>query len=65
MILEKAAAGVVTAGRGTYNIGFNDNDETQFSADGLQDLLELWNTFCAENDFQIDSVDYVERTQDE
>ena len=63
MILEKAAAGVVTAGSGTYNIGFNDNDETQFSADGLQDLLELWNTFCAENGFQIDSVDYVERTQ--
>ncbi len=65
MILEKAAAGVVTVGNGTYNIGFNDNDETQFSADGLQNLLELWNTFCAENGFQIDSVDYVERTQDE
>lgn len=65
MILEKAAAGVVTVGNGTYNIGFNDNDETQFSADGLQNLLKLWNTFCAENGFQIDSVDYVERTQDE
>jgi len=65
MILEKAAAGVVTAGNGTYNIGFNDNDETQFSADGLWDLLELWNTFCTENGFRIDSVDYVERTQDE
>ncbi|MCI8564335.1 MAG: hypothetical protein HFH69_12635 [Lachnospiraceae bacterium] len=65
MILEKAAAGVVTAGNGIYNIGFNDNDETQFSADGLWDLLELWNTFCTENGFPIDSVDYVERTQDE
>lgn len=61
MTLGKAAAGVVRAGGGTYNIGFNGDDETQFSAYNLQDLLECWIEFCAENGFQTNSVDYVER----
>lgn len=64
MTLGKAAAGIVTAGGGTYNIGFNGNDETQFSADSLQELLELWIAFCAENEFQTNSVDYVEKAQE-
>lgn len=61
MTLGKAAVGVVHAGGGTYKIGFNDGDETQFSADNLLDLLEFWIGFCAENGFQTNSVDYVER----
>lgn len=61
MTLGKAAVGVVHAGGGTYNIGFNDGDETQFSVYNLQELLECWIEFCAENGFQTNSVDYVER----
>lgn len=61
MTLGTAAAGVVTPGGGTYNIGFNDGDETQFDAYDLADLLDLWIEFCEENLFQTNSVDYVER----
>lgn len=60
MILRKAAKGVVR-GRGTYNIGFNDGDETQFDAENLADLEELWRSFCKEEGYQADTVDYVER----
>ncbi len=58
MTLAKAALGVVQAGGGTYNIRFNDGDETQFDA---HDLPECWIDFYAENGFQTDSVDYEER----
>ncbi len=63
MALGKAVAGVV-AGGGTYNIGFNNGDETQFSADDLYELLELWIEFCAENGFRTNSVDYIEKVQE-
>jgi len=52
-----------TQGDGTYNIGFNNGDETQFNAYNLQELLKCRIRFCAENDFRADSVDYVERAQ--
>lgn len=45
---------------GTYNIGFNDGDETQFDVHDLKELWECWKGFCAENGFQTDSIDYVE-----
>ena len=61
MTLGKAAVGIVHTGGGTYNIGFNGDDETQFSAYDISDLLECWITFCAENGFHTNSVDYVER----
>lgn len=61
MTLAKAAVGTVRAGGGTYNIGFNDGDETQFNAYDLSELLEYWIAFCAENGFRTNSVDYVER----
>lgn len=61
MTLGTAAAGVVHAGGGTYNIGFNGDDETQFDAYDLAELLDCWVDFCAENNFRTDSVDYVER----
>ncbi len=54
---------------GTYNIGFiNDegrDDETQFSAENIDDLVELWEEFCRENGFRYDSVTYVEEADDE
>lgn len=61
MTLGTAAAGVVTTGGGTYNIGFNGVDETQFDAYDLAELLDLWIDFCAENGFDTSSVDYVEK----
>ncbi|GBU06552.1 hypothetical protein EDD74_11926 [Faecalimonas umbilicata] len=61
MTLGKAATRKVRTGGGTYNIGFNDGDETQFYAYDLAELLECWVGFCAENGFQTNSVDYVER----
>lgn len=61
MTLGQAAKGEILRGRGTYNIGFNDGDEMQFTAYSLADLLECWIGFCEENGFQTNSVDYVER----
>ena len=63
MTLGAAAAGVVHAGGGVYNIGFNAGDETQFDAYDLAELLDCWIEFCAENNFQTNSVDYVERIE--
>ena len=61
MILVKAAVGVVTSGGGTYNIGFNDGDETQFSAQNLKELLECWKGFCKDEKISQNCVDYVEK----
>lgn len=61
MTIREAGKGVVTAGGGVYDIGFNGDDETQFTAFGMADLEELWNGFCEENGFQKNSVDYMER----
>lgn len=60
MKIREAAKGVVHSGGGVYDIGFNDGDETQFTAFGMKDLEELWNDFCKENNFDPESVDYVE-----
>lgn len=38
MTIREASKGVVTSGRGTYNIGFNDGDETQFDVQNLEEL---------------------------
>lgn len=59
MTLGKVVKGEIKPG--TYNIGFNDGDETQFDAENLQDLLECWIDFCSENGYQTNSVDYVEK----
>lgn len=59
--LRKASIGIVHTGGGTYNIGFNGDDETQFDAYNFKELEELWKMFCNENDFKTNSVDYVER----
>ena len=60
MNIRKASVGVVRSGGGTYNIGFNDGDETQFSAKNLNELVDLWKEFCKENGYKTSSVDYVE-----
>lgn len=61
MTLREAAKGIVTAGGGIYNIGFNGDDETQFSAYNLRELEELWREFCKENGFRKNSVNYIDR----
>lgn len=45
MTIEAASKGVVASGRGTYNIGFNDGDETQFDVQNLEELQECWSEF--------------------
>lgn len=46
MTLREASKGVVKSGGGTYNIGFNGGDETQFDAQNLKELQECWSEFC-------------------
>lgn len=61
--LRKAAKGVVVGDTGmqTYNIGFNDGDETQLEARNLTELDALWHSLCGEFGAKPCSVDYVER----
>lgn len=61
MTIREAGKGAVTAGGGVYNIGFNGDDETQFTAFNMAELEQLWREFCKENSFAKNSVDYVER----
>ena len=61
MTIEAASKGVVASGRGTYNIGFNDGDETQFDVQNLEELQEGWSEFCKEEKVDSGCVDYVER----
>lgn len=60
MTIEEASKGVVTSGRGTYNIGLNDGDETQFDVQNLEELQECWLEFCKEEKIEPGCVDYVE-----
>ena len=61
MTLEEASKGVVTSGGGTYNIGFNGGDETQFDVQNLEELQECWSEFWKEDQVDPGCVDYVER----
>lgn len=45
----------------SYNVGFNDGDETQFDINSLSELEECWLMFCREEGCSPDSVDYVEK----
>lgn len=48
------------AGLQTYWIGFHGWDETELTADGMDDLEELWESLCPEFECEKDGVDYVE-----
>ena len=61
MTIREASKGVVKSGGGTYNIGFNDGDETQFDVQNLEELRECWTEFCKEEKVYPGCVDYVER----
>ena len=61
MTIREASKGVVTSGRETYNIGFNDGDETQFDVQNLEELQECWSEFCKEEKVDPGCVGYVER----
>lgn len=45
---------------GVYSIGYRETDETQFFAANYEDLRDLWEDFCDENDIDYHYVDYVE-----
>ena len=61
MQVREAGKGIVSSGGGVYNIGFNDGDETQFTAFNMKELGELWKCFCEENNFKKNSINYIER----
>lgn len=61
MTLREASKGVVKSGGGTYNIGFNGGDETQFDAQNLKELQECWSEFCKDEKISPGCVDYVKR----
>ena len=63
MTLGQAVSGKLQPG--TYNIGFNDGDETQFDVETLEELQECWSGFCKENGIDESSVDYVELEEKE
>lgn len=60
MLLRKAAKGVIRVGYSTYRIGFDDGDETEFSACNLKELEALYRSFCKESGLKQNTVDYVE-----
>ncbi len=65
--LMEAAYGM-KIGKGVYDIGFNDGDETEFDlmdGEGINELEELWLDFCKEEVCNPDSVDYVEAVEPE
>ena len=64
----REAADDMEIGRGTYDIGFNDGDETEFDlmdGEGINELEELWLDFCKEEGCDPDSVDYIEEVEPE
>lgn len=44
----------------SVNIGFNGNDETQLDPVNAEDLMNLFEGFCRENDFRNPRIDYME-----
>ena len=58
-------------GMTTFRIGFLNNnvninnihDETEFEAENIDELQELYETFCEENGFHIDTVQYIEEVE--
>ena len=65
MLIKEAAKDMVIINNRPYNVGINDGDETQFNPTDLDDLEDLWETFCKEEGCAIDSVDYVEQGHEE
>lgn len=64
MTIREAAKGVFlrpSSGKGSYNVGFNGGDETQFDVKNLSELEECWKGFCKDEGCAENSVDYVER----
>lgn len=49
------------SGRHDYRIGFNGDDETEVSAESMDELESLWKSLCPEFECEENSADYVER----
>lgn len=61
----KDAMDYILAPLGVYNVAFGDDDETQFFADGAEELEDLWEGFCKENCFDVNSVVCVSLERDD
>lgn len=63
MRLRRAAKGIVRKGKksSVYRIGFNDGDETELTANDINELEKLWFSLCPEFECEPDGVNYVER----
>ena len=50
MRLRRAAKGIARKSKkpSVYRIGFNDGDETELTANGINELEELWLSLCPE-----------------
>lgn len=48
MRLRRVAKGIVRKGKkpSVYRIGFNNGDETELTANGINELEELWLSLC-------------------
>ena len=63
MRLRRAAKGIARKSKkpSVYRIGFNDGDETELTANGINELEELWLSLCPVFECEPDRVDDVAR----
>lgn len=64
MTVKEAIKGITISERETFKIGFINadgrEDETELDAYDNSDLELVYNNFCQENGFQLNTVIYVE-----
>lgn len=64
MTIREAMGGMCITNEYDYRIGFinadGQEDETELSADGNEDLVNTYETFCEDNGFSKDTVVYID-----
>lgn len=62
MNLRRAGKGIVRKGKrpSVYRIGFNDGDETELTANGINELEELWRSLCPEFECECYTVEFFD-----
>jgi len=69
MTVKEAGEGIVIEEETTYLIDFvnydREDDQTDFTATGMDDLEELYNNFCVENGFENNTVIYIMIAEDD
>jgi len=63
MTVKEAGEGIIIEEETTYLIDFvnsdKEDDQTELTATGIDDLKDLYNTFCMENGFENNTVTYI------